>query len=211
MKVLQQLMCSLCAHTFLILTWGLSCRLWGCMWSWLGCHLFTPWIWLWLSTGTYLAAGITGCREPAAQNLPAWDRLGQEVPWHTSPALTLGAAEGRKSAPLAPLFCAWKFSCTRLVRLGRRGWAFCSSAIIIWLENCCLHGWVCFKRGTAVQSGLHAVGLSLHMGRGRAEHVFFSSRWQSPKGNLVFGSPGREAAVLWIHRTLSKITEHFWP
>lgn len=54
------------------------------------------------------------------------------------------------------------------------------------------------------------VGCPLCMGRGRAEHVFFSSRWQSPTGNLVFCSPGREAAVLWIHSTLSKIAKHFW-
>lgn len=35
--------------------------------------------------------------------------------------LLRGAIEGRKCAAVAPLSCAWKISCTRLVHLGRSG------------------------------------------------------------------------------------------
>lgn len=100
-------MCSLCVHTFLILTWGLSCRLQGPTWNWLGCHPFHS---------PDLAAAQHGnapcCREYRLQIAscpkPApWCWLGQEVSWHSSPALALppapvGSSRGKKNCCSGP-------------------------------------------------------------------------------------------------------------
>lgn len=92
------------------------------------------------------------------------------------------AVEGRKSAAVPPPFsCAWKISCTRLVHLGRSGQAFSSSAIIIWLENSCLHGWVCFKTGEQLYRvvSLMLVGCLCTWGEERQSTCF------SPLGDKV--------------------------
>lgn len=154
-------MCSLCVHTFLILTWGLSCRLRGRTWSWLGCHLSLTGSGCSSALGRSLPLGLLAADTQLPKTGPHGAGWAQRCPG--TPCLPLhcfmplrGAAKGRKSAAVAPLLCLEDV----LHPPCAFGWAFCNSAIMIWLENSCPQGWVCFKTGEQ----LYGVGPAVSLG-----------------------------------------------